>query len=95
MSVFINNINTKGQSTSSGQWQAISGKNCIHSSIQFQLPLDVNNIIDFHVNHINHIILKEHQIIYSTIFTTITTTIGQDIPNKYLQYFTIDHIYYL
>ena len=41
------------------------------------------------------IFLKEHGTIYNTIFTTITTTIRQDIPNKYLHYFTTDHIYYL
>ena len=41
------------------------------------------------------IILKEHRTVYNTIFAKITITIGPDIPNKYLHYFTIDHIYYL
>ena len=42
------------------------------------------------------IILKEHRTIYNTIFTTMTITIGQDIPNKYFHYFTtVYNIYYL
>ena len=41
-------------------------------------------------------ILFEHRTKYNTIFTTITTTYGKYIPNKYLHHLhMIDHIYYL
>ena len=42
------------------------------------------------------IFLNEHRTTYNAILTTITTTTGQEILNKYLHYFTtIYHIYYL